>query len=96
MGTLNLEKNDSVGVIGHSIGAMKQEKENSDLSSNDLVFDQVHVGTLSQFIFQVAADEAVTKDEYRQLLCEGYANSLHATYAKLELISTLGRWTTVR
>jgi hypothetical protein len=38
------------------------------ISKDMLVFDQVHVGTLSQFIFQVAADDAVTKDEYRKSL----------------------------
>jgi hypothetical protein len=54
MGTLHLEKNDSVDVIGHSI--TKQEKEKSDLLSKDLVLDQVHVATLSQYSFKVAAN----------------------------------------
>jgi hypothetical protein len=54
MGTLHLKKNDSVDVIRHSI--TKQEKERSDLMSKDQALDQVHVGTLSQYNFRVAAN----------------------------------------
>jgi hypothetical protein len=43
-----------------------------------------------------SSKSAVVKDEYRQLLRKGYANSLHAIYTKLELNTMLGRWTRTR
>jgi Nucleolar protein,Nop52 len=52
--------------IQPKIGANGKQK--SDILPKDLVLDQVHVGTLSKFIFEVAADDAVEKDEYRQAL----------------------------
>jgi hypothetical protein len=42
--------------------------EKKEQQGDDLVFEQVHVGTISQFIFEIAADDAVTKDEYRKAL----------------------------
>jgi hypothetical protein len=41
------------------------------------ILDQVHVGTIAQFIFDVAADEAVLRDEYRKSL---YA--VHKSYVR--------------
>jgi Nucleolar protein,Nop52 len=47
------------------------------LQGGDLTFDQVHAGTISQFIFEIAADDAVTKDEYRKALY-----SVHKQYER--------------
>lgn len=45
--------------------AIKEGKD--DEESKELIFDQVHVGTIAQFIFDVASDPATT-DRYRKSL----------------------------
>ena len=57
----------------------QNERATKEASQSDvlLVFDQVHVGTISQFIFEIAADDAVAKDEYRKALY-----SVHKQYER--------------
>ena len=43
------------------------EEEENEEKSDSLVFDQVHVGTIAQFIFELASDPE-TKDQYRKSL----------------------------
>lgn len=62
-----------------------QKKGHDDNDKNDSsrlpakvpVLDQVHVGTISQFIFEVASDEGVLKDAYRKNLY-----NVHKKYAR--------------
>lgn len=59
----------SDAYIKNSIHDNNEDKTTNSKDSKLLVFDQVHVGTISQFIFQVASDEeGVAKDLYRKNL----------------------------
>lgn len=46
----------------------KKNKSGSILPMPDTMLEHVHVGTISQFIFDVAADENIVKEEYRKNL----------------------------
>lgn len=51
----------------YSVVSEQEEKEENEDAEESLVFDQVHVGSVAQFIFELASDPE-TKDQYRKSL----------------------------
>lgn len=49
------------------VGDVATSENEADEKAKELIFDQVHVGTLAQFIFELASDPE-TKDKYRKSL----------------------------
>jgi hypothetical protein len=65
-----MEKVLLIFLNSYSIVSDKAVKEGDD-AGNSLIMDQVHVGTLANYIFTLASD-AITKDEYRESLYTAY------------------------
>jgi hypothetical protein len=58
------------------VGEVATSEDDNDEEAKELVFVDVHVGTVAQFIFEIASD-AETKDQYRKSLYE-----LHKSYVR--------------
>jgi hypothetical protein len=67
----------------YSVVSDKYEPNNQESEKNVLIMDQVHVGTVAQFIFELASDPE-TEDRYRKQLYD-----MHKMYMKR--IRTVGR-----
>ena len=71
-----LDKYSVVSEVAQCDKSKSDTMENGDQESKALIFDQVHVGTISQFIFDLASD-LDTPDTYRKSLYD-----LHKKYVR--------------
>lgn len=62
---------DNYSVVSAAANDGDDTMADADEEDDSLIMDQVHVGTVADFIFQLASD-GVTKDEYRESLYETY------------------------
>jgi hypothetical protein len=74
---------DEYSVVGNNYNLDPDETDEAAEKARALVMNQVHVGTVGQFIFELASDTE-TADNYRKSLYE-----MHKTYMKR--IKTVGR-----
>lgn len=59
-------------LFQYSVFREKRDEDNEVDNDESLLLDQVHVGTVAKFIFEVAADEAIRSASYRKNLYDSY------------------------